>query len=170
MRDNLCHGDLHAGNLLFDQADGPVVVLDAGLTTRMSRLTWCHFRDMLKHMCRGDVDQLTQQLEKMNVNETALHTPRQKAAFRQGVQRVVSKWVDPSWTVAPSTPAGGTVPFGDLMGQLLFCMTEHRVRLPCDVGSSITTLALFEGVIKQLDPNFDIVRNAIPYFVRYNSS
>ena len=147
-----------------------MVVLDAGLTTRMSQLTWLRFRDMLKHMCRGDADRLTDQLEQMNVNEAALLTPKQKDDFRQGLRRAVNNWVDPSWKVAPTTPDGDPVSFGDLMGNLLFCMTKHQMRLPCDVGSSITTLALFEGVIKQLDPDFDIVRNAIPYFVRYRAS
>jgi hypothetical protein len=35
LRDNFVHGDLHAGNLLYDAASHRITVLDAGLTTSL---------------------------------------------------------------------------------------------------------------------------------------
>ena len=39
-----------------------------------------------------------------------------------------------------------------------------------DVTMAITAVSVIEGLIRQLDPNFDIVNNATPYFFRYSDS
>ena len=37
LRDNFIHGDLHAGNLLYDEMTDTITVLDAGLISQVSR-------------------------------------------------------------------------------------------------------------------------------------
>jgi hypothetical protein len=43
----------------------------------------------------------------------------------------------------------------------------HIHSLRGDVALTIITMSISEGLIRQLNPKFDCVRNALPYFVRY---
>lgn len=48
LRDNFIHGDLHAGNLLFDQRSGRITVMDAGLVTEILPDRLWDFGEFLK--------------------------------------------------------------------------------------------------------------------------
>jgi predicted unusual protein kinase regulating ubiquinone biosynthesis (AarF/ABC1/UbiB family) len=61
------------------------------------------------------------------------------------------------------------VNLGAMMGEVLMLLQRHNVSLRGDVAMTIVTMSISEGLIRQLDPTFDIVRNAIPYFVRFRS-
>jgi hypothetical protein len=50
-RDNFVHGDLHAGNLLYDEQANILTVLDAGLVTKLGRDAEAGFGDFLRAMC-----------------------------------------------------------------------------------------------------------------------
>ena len=50
-RDNFVHGDLHAGNLLFDEQANILTVLDAGLVTTLGKDAEAGFGDFLRAMC-----------------------------------------------------------------------------------------------------------------------
>ena len=63
----------------------------------------------------------------------------------------------------------GPVNMGAMMGHVLMVLQQHSVSLRSDVAMTIVTMSISEGLIRQLDPDFDIVRNAIPYFVRFRS-
>ena len=63
----------------------------------------------------------------------------------------------------------GPVNMGAMMGHVLMVLQKHSVSLRSDVAMTIVTMSISEGLIRQLDPDFDIVRNAIPYFVRFRS-
>lgn len=58
---------------------------------------------------------------------------------------------------------------GEMMGHMLTVLQKHGVRLRSDVAMTIVTMSIAEGLIRQLDPNFDLVRNSLPYFVRFRS-
>ncbi len=36
-----------------------------------------------------------------------------------------------------------------------------------DVASTVVSMSLCEGLVKHLDPDFDIVDHAMPYFARF---
>ena len=37
-----------------------------------------------------------------------------------------------------------------------------------EVAASLMTMSVAEGVIRSLDPEFDIAKRSLPYFVRYS--
>ncbi len=50
-RDNFVHGDLHAGNLLYDEQANVLTILDAGLVTTLGSDAEEGFGDFLRAMC-----------------------------------------------------------------------------------------------------------------------
>ena len=59
------------------------------------------------------------------------------------------------------------VNMGEMIGRILSVLQRHHINLRGDVALTIITMSISEGLIRQLDPNFDCVRSALPYFVRY---
>jgi len=161
LRDNLVHGDLHAGNVLYDEEGNCCTVLDAGLTASLGPDVTRSFGHFLRALCTGDtqllVDKLVEFDNSGNVDEPAL---------RRDMQRVVDRWVSSSGTA--KAPDGGMISLGDLLGDLLFSLQRNHVVLRGDIAACIMTMSVSEGLIRSLDPDFDVVRNALPYFVRFN--
>jgi predicted unusual protein kinase regulating ubiquinone biosynthesis (AarF/ABC1/UbiB family) len=58
LRDNFVHGDLHAGNLLYDESTNVLTLLDAGLVTQLGQDAEDSFGDFLRAMCAQDFDQI----------------------------------------------------------------------------------------------------------------
>ena len=63
--------------------------------------------------------------------------------------------------------AGGLIQLGDIVGDLLFKVQKHNMTLRGDVAGTIVSMSLIEGLVRQLDPMFDIVGTTIPYFMRF---
>jgi predicted unusual protein kinase regulating ubiquinone biosynthesis (AarF/ABC1/UbiB family) len=56
--DNFVHGDLHAGNLLYDERTNVLTLLDAGLVTTLAKESEAGFGDFLRAMCAQDYQQI----------------------------------------------------------------------------------------------------------------
>ena len=90
--------------------------------------------------------------------------PKEKEqALKEDLGAVVREFVSEDLRA----PDGGPVQLGDCCGKLFFTFQEHGLQLRGDVASSIMTLSLSEGLIRSLDPSFDIVKSSLPYFGRY---
>lgn len=61
----------------------------------------------------------------------------------------------------------GKFALGDVVGEILLNLQKFKIVLRGDVAASIMTISVSEGLILQLDPDFDMVRQALPFFVRY---
>lgn len=58
---------------------------------------------------------------------------------------------------------------GEMIGRILSVLQKHQINLRGDVALTIITMSICEGLIRQLDPQFDCVRASLPYFVRFRS-
>ena len=63
----------------------------------------------------------------------------------------------------------GGVNLGVMVGHVLMVVKNHKVTLRSDVAMTLVTMSIAEGLITQLDPELDMISNAIPYFVRLRS-
>lgn len=61
------------------------------------------------------------------------------------------------------------VNMGVMIGRILSVLQKHQINLRGDVALTIITMSISEGLIRQLDPDFDCVTASLPYFVRYRS-
>ena len=166
LRDNLVHGDLHAGNLLFNEKTGIVTVIDAGLTTSLDPESQTPFGDFLRAVCAGDVDSMTAKLLEFHDGDLDdIDIPRFKAAMYDITAPFRSEEGKGLKTSAEND--GSCIMVGDVMGSIIIKLPEHGIMLRGDVSSSLVTITLSEGLIMQLDPTFNIVSSAVPYLARY---
>lgn len=160
LRDNLMHGDLHAGNILF-QEDGALTMIDAGFTTTLEESHKPAFGRFMKGMINGNPDDIVDALLRFNDGEGR---PAPKVdTLRLDVQEACDKFIAPDGRGHDGRP----VCVGDVMGHILFNLGKHNIRLSGDVATSLVSIAVSEGVIRQLDPDFDMNRRALPYLAQY---
>eukprot|EP00941_MAST-03F_sp_MAST-3F-sp1_P002021 g2021.t1 len=164
LRDNLVHGDLHAGNLLFNESPGnmTLTIIDAGVTTSLSQEMRAPFMGFLYSMITGDAAGMAKRL--VQFSEDVEGEEIDVKSLEKDIKEIASHWVGPG---GRSGPNGEPISVGDLMGELLFNLHKHKVRLKGDVASSLVTISISEGLIRQLDPEFDMVKEALPYFILF---
>jgi len=162
LRDNYVHGDLHGGNLMAAD-DGTLAVFDAGLTTALKPDIAEPFGYFLHAICTGATDKVVEKLILFN------EVPREKLdvdGFTADVHARMKLYVGAD---GMHSPDGGAINMGELIGTILNGMQKHKMRLRGDVAVTMMTMAISESLIRQLDPEFDVVKNALPYFVRFRS-
>lgn len=161
LRDNYIHGDLHGGNLMYslDPRDDRVIVLDAGLTTALERDWASPFGYLLHALSTGDADKVAEKLIQFNQGTT----PVDNVAVRHDIRERMLEYM-------PEGGGGaGSVNMGSMIGEILCTLQKHGISLRGDVALTIVTMSISEGLIRQLDPEFDIVRRSLPYFVKFRS-
>eukprot|EP00808_Paulinella_micropora_P030347 g9884.t1 len=163
VRDNLAHGDLHGGNVLYD--DQTCTILDAGLTTSLGRDVKNNFFNFINSICSNRPDETFSYVMMFQdpLAGPGISEERQKA-LRTDIKKVVNEY--------SVTPGEGEkeMLLGDCCGQLFILFQRYQLTLRSDVASSIITLSVCEGLIKMLDPTFDIVKRVLPYLARYRQS
>jgi len=188
LRDNLVHGDLHAGNVLFDAVGNTCTVIDGGMTTSLAPSVKQDFGLFLQALCTSDTDLLIRKIMAFHVEPqeaskkggshihggiSSVNPAERKAAHEAlvaSVNNTMNKFVvkNPNGTI--SGPDGRPISLGDIVGEVMFSLQAHGVCLRGDVANSLMTMSLTEGLIRSLDPDFDLVRSSYPYFLRYRSS
>ena len=149
---------MHGGNLLYSQdkeGNNVLTVLDAGLTVSLDSQVARSFSQFLYSMIMGDVDGIMTKLIEFNDSKKKVDI----SGFRQDVEKQVNLWVGERSTLpltAPKAPDGGPISIGDLMGGIMFSMQRYGIALRGDVASTLLTISISEGLIRQLDPSFDI--------------
>jgi len=166
LRDNHAHGDLHGGNLIYSMGTNTLTVLDAGMATSLAEDVVDDFQDFLIAMAEGSADRMSDHLISFVDRRISPGYCEgfDTAAFTTSVSKEVNKWVDQKTGRAPD---GGPISIGDLMGGILFEMTYNGLGLRGDVAGQMISFSLAEGLIRQLDPSFDVVTTAKPYLASY---
>ena len=88
--------------------------------------------------------------------------------FLAQVKEEISEIMEGAYSVAGKEGAE-PVNMGVMIGRILSALQKHQINLRGDVALTIITMSISEGLIRQLDPDFDCVTASLPYFVRYRS-
>jgi len=158
VRDNFVHGDLHGGNILYSEKDNHVTVIDAGIATSLERNTLMPFGRFLYALCSGEADRICHYLQRFNESRITVNL----ADFKKDIQDIMDKFYGP-FRANPELPINAA----DMFGEVMFSMQKHRMLLKGDVASTLFTISISEGLIRQLDPTFDVARRALPYIVEH---
>jgi aarF domain-containing kinase len=158
VRDNFVHGDLHGGNILYSEADNHVTVLDAGIATCLEKQNVAPFGRFLHALCSGDAERTVEHLQRFNMSDIKVNLAELKA----DVQATMDKFMGP----LRQNPDRATNA-ADMFGEVMFSMQKHRMLLKGDVASTLFTISISEGLIRQLDPTFDVAKRALPYIVKH---
>jgi predicted unusual protein kinase regulating ubiquinone biosynthesis (AarF/ABC1/UbiB family) len=195
LRDNYIHGDMHAGNILYDPKEKKVVVIDAGLVTTLLPDIEPHFGNFLRAVCAGDAEVAASKLMLFDSSGRKF-SDEEYAAIRNRVKAILDDWkianqaMKESKVIGPvkidASKADGMkslqevnplevgklsgqekANIGDVIGDILKSLKSFNIILRGDVAASICTISVAEGLIMQLNPHFDMVMEALPYFMRY---
>jgi len=158
VRDNFVHGDLHGGNILYCEGDDHVTVLDAGIATSLEKATVAPFGNFLQALCSGDTKGTVKYLEIFNESELKVNIKE----FTVDIQETMDKFMGPL-RINPHEPINAA----DMFGEVMFTMQRYGMLLKGDVASTLFTISISEGLIRQLDPTFDVARGALPYIARH---
>lgn len=157
VRDNFVHGDLHGGNILYMEGDDHVTVLDAGIATSLDRKTFSPFCRFLHALCSGRTDGIVRYLQDFNESKIKPNAE----VLRQDIQEIMDKFMGPL-RQNPELPVNAA----DMFGEVMFSLQKHGMLLKGDVASTLFTISISEGLIRQLDPTFDVATNALPYIAQ----
>eukprot|EP00471_Norrisiella_sphaerica_P006986 CAMPEP_0184491152 /NCGR_PEP_ID=MMETSP0113_2-20130426/19717_1 /TAXON_ID=91329 /ORGANISM="Norrisiella sphaerica, Strain BC52" /LENGTH=568 /DNA_ID=CAMNT_0026875399 /DNA_START=96 /DNA_END=1803 /DNA_ORIENTATION=- len=157
LRDNLIHSDMHAGNLLFSAETAELTVLDAGQTASLRPDVAPVFGKFLHAICTRDREGVFKAL--VDFDEQKGGQVPDLNDFRKDVNIAMDKFC----------PEGEPIIVGDIMGQLFFALSKHKLIMRSDVSVSLMSMAVSEGLILQLDPDFDMVGAAMPYIAKYGT-
>ena len=56
------------------------------------------------------------------------------------------------------------------MGEIMFGLQKHSMLMNGAIASTLLTISITEGLIRSLDPSFDMITKSWPYLVTYSNS
>jgi len=56
------------------------------------------------------------------------------------------------------------------MSDIFILLIDHEMQLRGDIATSLTSIAMIEGLVKQLDPELDMATFAFPYVAKLGLS
>ncbi|CEG38038.1 atypical abc1 abc1-c protein kinase [Plasmopara halstedii] len=174
--DNFAHGDLHPGNLLFDEQDGGknnfvsrseairnagVVMIDAGIVTKLEPQDLRNFVELFHAVATGNgykagelivarsKERISPSGEKLGIKCTDLNS------FCTGMEKIVSEALQ--WQLSLKK-----VHVGTLLRHVMELCCTHQVKLEGKYASIVVSIAVLEAVGRKLDPEINILAVALP--------
>jgi aarF domain-containing kinase len=175
--DNFAHGDLHPGNLLFDEQssgrnarvsrseairNAGVVVIDAGIVTKLEQQDLRNFVELFHAVATGngykagELIVLRNKANRVGPNgEVAPATCKDLESFCRGMEQIVDEAL--SWRLNLKK-----VHVGALLRQVMELCCAHEVKLEGKYASIVVSIAVLEAVGRKLDPDIDLLAVALP--------
>ncbi|MFM9913320.1 MAG: ABC1 kinase family protein [Methylophilaceae bacterium] len=146
--DGFFHADPHPGNIFY-LPDSRIAIIDCGMVGRITKIRRDEIADMLAALVSRDYDALLGVLiswsgdvqvseEKLAADIDEFLCNYEKAPLKQ-------------------------IRFGDLLGDLTTVMRENNLSVPPDLAMLFKALVTLEGLGRQLDPDFQIVKHLTPF-------
>jgi len=144
----LFHADPHPGNILV--LPGSIVALiDFGIVGRVNRQMRERLAETIVAIGRHDADRLAD----IVVGVATPLRPVDTAELARDIEEMLD--------VYSGVPLG-QLSLGEVFASVTAAMSRHRLKLPADLLLLVKAVTTIEGVGRQLDPSFEIVRHAAP--------
>ncbi|MDH4161195.1 MAG: AarF/UbiB family protein [Nitrospirota bacterium] len=153
-QDGLFHADPHPGNI-FVLADGRIGLVDFGIMGRVTEENMEHFANVLLALADHDYDSLARQYVNLGfVSEETVDIEK----FQRGLRDDLEELLEPYYTMKV-----GQIDFGVYVDRVSRILSRHKLRLPQNLYLMDKALITLEGLLKQLDPEFNYFEAAQPY-------
>lgn len=146
--DGLFHGDPHPGNLMY-LSDGRYGMLDFGLVGRLSPEMQETLVVLTLAIAIRDADTVARTLHRLGQAGQRVEI----ASVRRDVAHLLERYLDRAIQDVDSQ---------HLLQELLELAMRHGIRLPAEYLLLARAAATLEGVIRSLDPNLDVAKEARP--------
>ncbi len=149
--------DRHAWLAELDRLDGEgyqpeIVFIDTGLVTTLDPTNRRNFLDLFAAIATFDGHKAGQlMVERCRSPQLVID----EDTFALKVQHMVLNVKSQTFSLAK-------VRVADVLSQVLTAVRQHHVKLEADFVNTILSILLLEGIGRQLDPNMDLFKSAIP--------
>ena len=129
-----------------------LIFIDAGLVTELNDVNRRNFLDLFRAVAEFDGYKAGQlMVERCRQPEAVIN----REIFALKMQHLVLG-------VKSKTFALRQIKFGDVLHEVLTMVRNHHVRLEGDFVNVVISILLLEGIGRQLDPDLDLFKSAIP--------
>jgi ubiquinone biosynthesis protein len=156
LQDGLFHADPHPGNM-FVLPDGKLGLVDFGIIGRVTEENREHFAEIFLALVNHDYDTLVQQYMEMGFfDEDSVDIER----FQQEMREDLVEFMEPYYIMQVKQ-----IDFGAYLDRAAQILIRHRLKLPSNLYLMDKALITLEGILKQLDPEFNYFEAAKPFVV-----
>jgi ubiquinone biosynthesis protein len=168
--DGFVHADLHPGNILITPGD-QIALLDLGLVGELDDVHRRGFARFFAAWAQRDGDTMARIMYDMSANARAQQdqdaggdrrAPRQDDDAFERYRGAIIEFVGRYWGQRL-----GEVQVGKVLFDMLSILRRHRVRVNPTFTIVNIAIAVTEGIGKQLDPELDLMAEALPYFLAH---
>jgi ubiquinone biosynthesis protein len=142
------HADPHPGNVLVEQ-DGRIGLIDFGMVGTADAATQGRLLRLVMGIAEQNAGALADVILELGI--PSAHVDRN--ALRRDMQRLLDHYGDSMI---------GDVPVGAFLSEVMDAVRRQHIRLPSDLALLFKTLAMGEGLAKELDPTFNLLEVYIP--------
>jgi ubiquinone biosynthesis protein len=153
--DGFVHADLHPGNI-FVLENNRIAIVDLGLVGELDPPHRATFSRFFVSWAQRDADTMAHLLYSLAVNPAAGAEPFER--FRVAIVEFMARtWGHRMAEVHP----------GKLLLDMLGILRRHRVRMAPAFTIVNIAIAVTEGIGRQLDPELDLMAEALPFFMAH---
>jgi ubiquinone biosynthesis protein len=142
------HADPHPGNVLVEQ-DGRIGLIDFGMVGTVEAATQGRLLRLVMGISEKNAGALADVILELGI--PSVHVDRN--TLRRDMQRLLDRYGD---------SVIGDVPVGAFLSEVMEAIRRQHIRLPSDLALLFKTLAMGEGLAKELDPSFNLLEVYIP--------
>lgn len=154
LQDGFFHADPHPGNI-FVLPDGRLGLVDFGIMGRITEENREHFSSIFLALANHDYDALV--TEYVNMGFLA-DSPVDLDTFRRELKEDLIELLEPYYAMQVQQ-----IDVGAYIDAVTRILMRYRLRLPSNLYLMDKSIITLEGLLKQLDPEFNYVEAAKPY-------
>src|SRR5579871_6549451 len=155
--DGFVHADLHPGNI-FITPDDKLALLDLGLVGILDEPHRKGFAKFFAAWAQRDGDAMAHIMYGMSESAAEARDPEAFERYRAAIIEFVGRY----WGYRL-----GQVQVGKVLLDMLGILRRHRVRVNPSFTIVNIAIAVTEGIGKQLDPELDLMSEALPFFLAH---
>ena len=148
------HADPHPGNI-FVLPDEHLCFIDCGMTGRIDKKTTEELASLVSGVVHSDIERVLDAMVGLTEADRRLLDTR---AFRVEMWDLIARFED-------STLA--SLDIGRLLSDFFDILRRNGIRCPGDLVFLIKAVTTIEGVVEELDPDFDAVSTMAPYLENF---
>ncbi|HWE24390.1 MAG TPA: AarF/UbiB family protein [Myxococcales bacterium] len=159
--DGVFHGDPHPGNVIVLEGNR-LGLIDFGLVGRLSKAMQESIILLVLAISLRDPDTVARLLYKVGIPDERINLHQ----FRADIHDILDRYLGLKLSEVSSTT---------LLNELTDLALKYRIKIPKEYAVLSKASATTEGILRQLDPDLDVVTVALPYakqllLERYNPS
>jgi ubiquinone biosynthesis protein len=154
LQDGLFHADPHPGNM-FVLADGRIGLVDFGIMGRVTEENREHFAAIFLALANHDYDALVRHYVDMGfISDESVDVE----LFQRDMKEDLVELLEPYYIMQAKQ-----IDFGAYIERITSILLRHRLKLPSNLYLMDKALITLEGILKQIDPEFNYFESAKPY-------